>query len=348
MLPDLQVLTHGFVLDEKGYKMSKSLGNVVDPKLVIEGGANQKTHPGYGADVLRLWVSSVNYASDVCIGDGIIKQCFDSYRKLRNTARYLLGSLHDYDPTSHAVPYDELPALDRYILGVLHQFTVEAKAAYDEYAFSRVFSLLQQFAVSDLSNFYLDIAKDRLYIAAADSARRRSCQTVMASVLSGFTAALAPIMPHMAEDIWQALPYDGGATSIFQSGWPSAGQPIDEGELAEWVKLRELRDVVNKVSLQRSGACPRATQLECLALSTRRFNASLVRQDELIMAMLLLLSPISARRSSRRHVSTKRSARRSRQSSSCIQPIPCYAVPWISTAATGSRLMVSTSCGIFY
>jgi isoleucyl-tRNA synthetase len=109
-----------------------------------------------------LWVSSVNYASDVCIGDSIIKQCFDSYRKLRNTARYLLGSLHDYDPATHAVAYADLPSLDRYLLGVTDQFVADAKAEYDAYSFSRVFSLLQQFAVSDLSNFYLDIAKDRL------------------------------------------------------------------------------------------------------------------------------------------------------------------------------------------
>merc|ERR1719454_2582999 len=120
--PYKTVLTHGFVLDEKGYKMSKSLGNVIDPNLVINGGKDLKKQPGYGADVLRLWVSSVNYASDVCIGEGIIKQIFESYRKLRNTARYLIGSLSDYDPATHAVPYEDLPALDRYIISILDDF----------------------------------------------------------------------------------------------------------------------------------------------------------------------------------------------------------------------------------
>ena len=110
--------------------MSKSLGNVVDPNLVIKGGKDLKKQPGYGADVLRLWVSSVNYASDVCIGDGIIKQCFDTYRKLRNTARYMLGSLHDYRPAEDAVPHAELPSLDRYMLHVLREFEREAQAAY--------------------------------------------------------------------------------------------------------------------------------------------------------------------------------------------------------------------------
>ena len=115
--PYKAVLTHGFVLDEKGFKMSKSLGNVIDPAEVIDGDPKQpKARPAFGADVLRLWVASVNYAADVCIGDGIVKQTADTYRKLRNTARFLLGNLHDYEPAKHAVAYSELPALDRYIL----------------------------------------------------------------------------------------------------------------------------------------------------------------------------------------------------------------------------------------
>jgi len=197
--------------------------------------------------VLRLWVASVNYASDVCIGDGIIKQCFDSYRKLRNTARYLLGSLADYKPDEHAVPYDELPALDRYMLTVLDDFVNEAQTAYDEYAFSRVYSLLQQFAVSDLSNFYLDIAKDRLYISSADEPRRRSCQTTMATILEAYAAVLAPILPHMAEDIWANLPYAAPHKSVFQNGWPAAAkQRLPAPDVAEWEALRALRDTTNK------------------------------------------------------------------------------------------------------
>jgi len=241
------VLTHGFVLDEKGYKMSKSLGNVIDPRLVIEGGANKKKQPGYGADVLRLWVASVNYASDVCIGDAIIKQCFESYRKLRNTARYLLGSLHDFDPSVHAVPHEQLPALDQYMLSLTASFLANATREYNEYAFNRVYSLLQHFAVADLSNFYLDIAKDRLYIASSDEFRRRSCQTVMAQLLSAFTAVLAPIMPHMAEDIWQHLPYAVAKKSVFEAGWPSVEGAGAQEEHASWEVLRSLRDVVNKV-----------------------------------------------------------------------------------------------------
>ena len=241
--PYKQVLTHGFVLDEKGYKMSKSLGNVVDPLLVINGGKDLKAQPGYGADVLRLWVASVNYASDVCIGDGIIKQCFDSYRKLRNTARYLLGSLHDYVPEQHAVPYEELPSLDRYLLHVLDQFVAEATKEYDEYAFSRVYSLLQQFGTSDLSNFYLDVAKDRLYISAAAEPRRRSCQTVLAALLEGFAVCLAPLLPHLAEDIWQFVPYETGHASVFEAGWEGVARdeaPRSEEDKALWAQASRL------------------------------------------------------------------------------------------------------------
>merc|ERR1712157_343723 len=117
--PYKAVLTHGFVLDEKGFKMSKSLGNVVDPLQVIEGGNNKKLEPAYGADVLRLWVASVDYSGDVGIGPNIIKQTFESYRKLRNTARYLVGNLADYDPVKDVVPYDDLPSMDKWMLGTM-------------------------------------------------------------------------------------------------------------------------------------------------------------------------------------------------------------------------------------
>ena len=199
------VLTHGFVLDEKGYKMSKSLGNVVNPLQIIDGGNNKKTQPAYGADVLRLWVASVDYSGDVCIGDNIIKQTFESYRKLRNTARYMIGNVADFTPgdTGNGVPYENLPSLDKWMLGRLSSMVKEVENAYDEYQFNRAVNELLRFASADLSNFYLDIAKDRLYISSTDDFRRRSCQTVLQACLEGFAKAMAPILPHMAEDIWQ-------------------------------------------------------------------------------------------------------------------------------------------------
>ena len=125
--PYKTVITHGFVLDEKGYKMSKSLGNVVSPMEVIEGGNNQKLKPAYGVDLLRLWVASCDYSGDVRVGDAILKQTFESYRKLRNTARYMIGNLGDYDASAHAVPYDDLPDLDKHLLGVLSEVMREVE-----------------------------------------------------------------------------------------------------------------------------------------------------------------------------------------------------------------------------
>jgi len=243
------VLTHGFVLDEKGYKMSKSLGNVVDPKQIIEGGSNKKLQPAFGADVLRLWVASSNYAQDICIGDSVIKQTADAYRKLRNTARYMLGNLHDYDPKQHAVPYSELPELDRYMLGRLAEVLAEARQLYASHQFSRVYSLLQQFGTSDLSNFYLDAAKDRLYISAADEPRRRSCQTVLAALIEGFAVCLAPLLPHLAEDIWQFVPYERAHASVFEAGWEGVArhdEPRSDADTQLWAQVRELRVEVNR------------------------------------------------------------------------------------------------------
>ena len=249
--PYKTVLTHGFVLDEKGYKMSKSLGNVVDPMQIIDGGNNKKTHPAYGADVLRLWVASVDYSGDVCIGDNIIKQIFESYRKLRNTARYLVGNLADFvpegQPDSTAVPYDELPSLDKWMLGRLSAVLKEVDEATDEFQYNRATQELLRFATADLSNFYLDVAKDRLYISASDDFRRRSCQTVLHACLEGFTKAIAPILPHMAEDIWQNLPYTKTTASVFEGGWPTELMKFPEYDTERWDLILKLRDDVNKV-----------------------------------------------------------------------------------------------------
>lgn len=246
--PYQTVLTHGFVLDEKGFKMSKSLGNVVDPLKVIEGGNNKKKEPAYGADVLRMWVASVDYSGDVCIGDNIIKQTFESYRKLRNTARYVIGNLHDFDPAKDLVPYDELPSLDKYILGRLSSVLKEMEADYDNYQFNPATQAMLRFATADLSNFYLDVAKDRLYISALnDVTRRKSCQTVLHYILQGFMYAMAPVVPHMAEDIYQNLPYEKEHTSLFEGMMPPELKEFATVDDETWSLVRDLRDDVNQV-----------------------------------------------------------------------------------------------------
>ena len=246
--PYRQVLTHGYVLDENGRKMSKSLGNGVDPKVIIEGGNNKKQEPPYGADVLRLWVSSVDYSGDMRLGMRNVKQMSDVYRKIRNTARFLLGNLHDFDPAKDAVPHDQLPELDRYMLHRMTEVFADVQAAFESYQFFQFFQTVQNFCVVDLSNFYLDIAKDRLYISAANSVRRRSCQTVLAIAIESLAKAIAPVLSHMAEDIWQSLPYETGSESVFESGWVKLDESWQKPELAErWEKLRTIRDEANTV-----------------------------------------------------------------------------------------------------
>ncbi len=246
--PYKTVLTHGFALDENGRKMSKSLGNVVDPNIVINGGANQKINPAYGADVLRLWVSSVDYSVDVPIGSNILKQLSDVYRKVRNTARYLIGNLHDYDPYLQSISVQDLPILDKWMLHRLEEVIDQITSAYENYEFSRFFQILQSFCVVDLSNFYLDIAKDRLYVSSPTQFRRRSCQFVLSKIIENLAVLISPVLCHMAEDIWQNLPYKVQEKSVFQRGWPSI--PSDWKNLdieSKMSNLRKLRVEINKV-----------------------------------------------------------------------------------------------------
>ncbi len=249
--PYKTVLTHGFTVDEKGRKMSKSMGNGIDPLEVINGGKNQQQDPAYGADVVRLWVSSADYASEIALSKGILKQLADVSRKIRNTSRFLLGNLHDFDPAQHTVPYEELPELDRYMLHRITEVFDEVTDAFETFQFFRFFQTVQNFCVVDLSNFYLDIAKDRLYISSPDSPRRRSCQTVLAVAIENLARAIAPVLCHMAEDIWQSLPYAVPQKSVFQAGWVQLDPQWRVSVLSEsWGTLRQIRAEVNKVMEQ--------------------------------------------------------------------------------------------------
>ncbi|WP_044304604.1 isoleucine--tRNA ligase [Richelia intracellularis] len=245
--PYKTVLTHGFTLDEQGRKQSKSLGNIIDPRIVINGGKNQKKEPPYGADVLRLWVSSVDYTSDVPLGENILRQMADVRQKIRNTARFLLGNLYDFNPARDAVFFEDLPELDRYMLHRMTEVFNNVTKAFDNYQFFRFFQTVQNFCVVDLSNFYLDVAKDRLYISVADSYRRRSCQTVLQIALENLARAIGPVLCHMAEDIWQFLPYETPYKSVFEAGWIRTEDKWQNPELATfWKKIRDIRIEVNR------------------------------------------------------------------------------------------------------
>ncbi|WP_078554808.1 isoleucine--tRNA ligase [Bacillus alkalicellulosilyticus] len=191
------VLSHGFALDGEGRKMSKSIGNVVVPNDVMKQ---------LGADILRLWVASVDYQADVRVSDKILKQVSEVYRKIRNTFRFLLGNLFDFNPAQDRVEFAQLPELDQYMEIKLNDIIGKVNQAYDQYQFSTVFHAVHNFCTIELSSFYLDIAKDTLYIDHADSHARRSIQTVMYDILVALTKLVTPILPHTADEVWQFIP----------------------------------------------------------------------------------------------------------------------------------------------
>eukprot|EP00667_Euglena_gracilis_P000971 EG_transcript_971 len=280
--PYKTVLTHGFMLDEKGFKMSKSLGNVMDPLVVIGGGKNPEKEPAYGADTLRLWVSSVNYSSDVMFGTNVLGQISGNYRKIRGTIRFLLGNLFDFAAEKDAVPITQLPALDQFLLQRAQAVFQSVTEAYDQYQFSRAFAELLSFCVKDLSSFYLDIAKDRLYISQAGDPRRRSCQTVLHAVLQGMLRLLAPVLCHLAEDAWQAMRREGDPLSVFEAGWI----PALSGELSvdtdRWAQLQQLRGQVDLALEQARQASHIAAALEA--------KVTLVVPDPALRAFLARLN----------------------------------------------------------
>ena len=238
--PYKSVLTHGFVFGEDGRKMSKSLGNYIRPDEIINT---------YGADILRLWAASVDYRNDTKIGNNIIKQLAEIFKKTRNTSRFLVGNLFDFDPAVDYVKYEELKELDKFALHKLNQLIENVTEAFDNYEFYKYFQQLQNFAAVDLSSFYLDIVKDRLYTAGKKSLSRRACQTVLYEVLQTLVRILVPVMPHQAEDIWMSVPecQKDGLESILLSNWPKAKAEWNNPKLEEdFVKILKAREVVTR------------------------------------------------------------------------------------------------------
>ena len=238
--PYKSVLTHGFVMDGEGKKMSKSVGNVVTPQEVIKV---------YGTDILRLWAASVDYRNDTKIGDNIIKQLAEIFKKTRNTARFLLGNIFDFDPAVDYVQYDELKPIDKFALHKLNKVIAEVTEAFENYEFYKYFQALQNFAANDLSSFYLDIVKDRLYTAGKKSLSRRACQTVLYENLQALVRVLTPVMPHQAEDIWQNTPecQRNGLESILLADWVEVNEKWNNPQLEEdFAKILKTREVVTR------------------------------------------------------------------------------------------------------
>ncbi|XP_071376205.1 isoleucine--tRNA ligase, mitochondrial isoform X2 [Centroberyx affinis] len=216
--PYKALVVHGFAVSEKGEKMSKSLGNVVDPDTVINGGKDPST-PAYGADVLRWWVAESNVFSEVQIGPTVLSSARDSISKLRNTLKFLLGNLHGFDPRTQAVDPKEMHYIDQYMLHLLREYSIKVTDAYSEFDSSRAIRALQAFIARDLSSFYFSIIKDRLYCDPEDSLGRRSCQTVLEEILDGLARSIAPILPHLAEEVYLHAPGHDKGETLFKSGW---------------------------------------------------------------------------------------------------------------------------------
>jgi isoleucyl-tRNA synthetase len=264
------VLTHGFTVDEKGRKMSKSLGNVIAPQKVMNS---------LGADVLRLWVSATDYANEIAVSDEILKRMADSYRRMRNTLRFLLGNLHGFDPSADALPAAQLVALDRWVLERTRTLQAEIVDAYRRYAFHLIYQKVHNFCSVDLGGFYLDVIKDRMYTTPARGAARRSAQTVMFHIAESMVRWLAPILSFTAEEVWRYLP-GARPESVFHATWHEL--PAVPADGIDWPALIGLRaDVTRELEkLRDTGAigapldarvdvyCPPAAQARLAALGS--------------------------------------------------------------------------------
>jgi isoleucyl-tRNA synthetase len=280
--PYHEVITHGFVVDENGRKMSKSLGNVISPLDVI------KQH---GADIFRMWVAMTDYRNpDIAIGNEIISRIAEAYRKVRNTARFLLANLSDFNPETDAVPLEEMGAVDRWALAAAHAKFARCRKAYEEYEFHVVYHRMLELCTVDLSAIYLDVQKDTLYVEAADSPARRSAQTAMYEILVGLTTTLAPIIPYTADEIFEAIPGTTGSVHLAQ--FPAPGQALTDEQALAWERIFAVREAVSKV-LERARAAGRIGQsLEADIVLTAESPAALRGGLEVDLARVFIVSHV--------------------------------------------------------
>lgn len=238
--PYQQVLTHGFTVDEKGHKMSKSLGNVVLPQEVT------KT---LGADILRLWAAMADYRGEIALSQNILKRTADIYRRIRNTARFMLANLNGFDPAQHCVPMEDMLSLDQWAVAQAKTIQADIQTAYDDYRFHVVIQKLHDFCAQDMGSFYLDIIKDRQYTCQADSVARRSAQTAMYHIMQAMVRWMAPVLSFTAEEVWEAIVGEQPHASVFLAEWYDGLQdlPANSAFSAEqWQHVIVVRDEVNK------------------------------------------------------------------------------------------------------
>lgn len=238
--PYKQVLTHGFTVDADGRKMSKSLGNVIPPQQVMNS---------LGADVLRLWVAATDFSAEMSVSDEILKRTADSYRRIRNTARFLLANLEGFNPDADLVPLDEMIALDQWAVNRAAELQEEILESYNSYQFHTIYQKLHNFCIVDMGGFYLDIIKDRQYTTKSDSVARRSAQTALYHIAQAFTRWITPILSYTADELWDALPGAQSEPSVFLAQWYEFPQLEKEQVMgaAYWSFIAEVKTAVNKV-----------------------------------------------------------------------------------------------------
>ena len=243
--PYKAVLTHGFTVDAQGRKMSKSIGNVIPPQKVMND---------LGADVLRLWVAATDFSTEMSVSDEILKRTADSYRRIRNTARFILSNLNGFDPTTHAVDMQEMLQLDRWIVGRTAELQKEIIKAYDNYQLHLIYQKLHNFCVVELGGFYLDIIKDRQYTTKSDSLARRSAQTALHYIIEAMARWIAPILSFTADEMWPQIP-GARSGSVFVAEWYNLPQaPADSFANDYWELIAQVKDAVNKVLEAKRGS----------------------------------------------------------------------------------------------
>lgn len=292
--PYKAVLTHGFVVDGAGKKMSKSAGNVVAPQDVIKQ---------YGAEILRLWVSAQDYREDLRISQEILGQLVEAYRKIRNTSRFLLSNLYDFDPLHDRLSYERLPELDRWALQRLNQLIPRTRAAYEAFEFHSIFHQLNNFCSVDLSAVYLDILKDRLYTFRKDSPLRRGSQTVLLEILVALTKLMAPILSFTAEEIWRMLPKgavsDPGQWSVHLAPFPDVTESWNDALLAQrWDRLLEVRTAVQAALEEKRRDKAIGSSLEAyVVIEANHEEYEFLTRYESDLPSLCIVSAVDVRRS---------------------------------------------------
>ncbi|MHB8762597.1 MAG: isoleucine--tRNA ligase [Coriobacteriia bacterium] len=284
--PFERVLTHGFIVDGMGRKMSKSLGNVISPLDVIAKS---------GADIIRLWVCASDYSQDVSVSDEILERTGEAYRRIRNTYRFLLSNLADFEPAM-AVAWEEMLELDRFALVQLTDLVDRVTASYDAWRFHQVFHAVHGYCVTELSSFYLDVLKDRLYADAADSLERRSAQTVLAEVLKALVRVMAPVLSFTAEEVWQFMPTSlrDGVPSVQLAGWPNVEVPQAEAaELREsYAIVLQVRELVTKAleDARNAGEIGKSQEARLVLTVPAAWHRTLAQRGEAALAEMFIVS----------------------------------------------------------